>query len=138
MARVRIEVRMTDVRGWVLIGETGISGDMSDVEASTFGSEEEADSFMASLEDLPEFESWFERLEEWRVVDAPATSGPSGPSGATQSEEDREAKQTKLRLLPTVRRSLSARAKARGLDMSAYVSALVMADAAGAVVWPKG
>lgn len=56
--------------------------------------------------------------------------------GATQPEDERDKQQTKLRLLPSVRRSLDKRAKARGLDMSAYVSALVMADAAGAVEWP--
>jgi hypothetical protein len=50
--------------------------------------------------------------------------------GATQPEEERAAQQTKLRLLPSVRRVLDRRAKARGLTASAYVSALVMADAA--------
>lgn len=50
--------------------------------------------------------------------------------GASQPEEEREAKQTKLRLLPAVKRALDRRARARGLTASAYVSALVMADAA--------
>jgi len=50
--------------------------------------------------------------------------------GATQPEDARKAEQTKLRLLPSVRRVLDKRAKAKGLTASAYVSALVMADAA--------
>ncbi|HET9045067.1 MAG TPA: hypothetical protein VFN70_18055 [Burkholderiales bacterium] len=55
----------------------------------------------------------------------------SGPSGATQPETARKAKQRLLRLTPAVNAALDERAAAKGLSASAYVSALVMADAAG-------
>ena len=57
-------------------------------------------------------------------------SGEESRHGATQPEGERVAQQTKLRLLPSVRRALERRAMAMGLTASAYVSALVMADAA--------
>lgn len=60
----------------------------------------------------------------------PRTNPEESRHGATQPEEARAAEQVKLRLLPSVRRVLGRRAKAQGLTASAYVSALVMADAA--------
>ncbi len=62
-------------------------------------------------------------------------AGEESRHGASQPEADRKAQQTKLRLLPAVRRDLDKLAKRRGLTASGYVSALVMADAAGAIEW---
>ncbi len=63
-------------------------------------------------------------------------AGEESRHGATQPEADRKADKTTLRLLPRTKAALGKQARAKGLDMSAYVSALVMADAAGAVSWP--
>jgi hypothetical protein len=55
--------------------------------------------------------------------------------GPTQPESERQAGQRKLRLLPAVQADLDRLAELRGLSVSAYVSALVMADACGLVAW---
>ncbi len=62
----------------------------------------------------------------------PAKSSPARktPPGRNVEEWERKTQQRKLRLLPSVDAVLDARAKARGLTVSAYVSALVMADVA--------
>jgi hypothetical protein len=61
----------------------------------------------------------------------PAKKTPEAPrarSGPTQPEAERKAKARLLRLLPATSAILDARARARGLTASAYVTALVMAD----------
>ena len=57
---------------------------------------------------------------------SPARKAP----GRNVEEWERKTRQRKLRLLPSVDAVLDERAAARGLTASAYVSALVMADAA--------
>lgn len=50
-------------------------------------------------------------------------------SGPTQPEDQRKRRQWKLRVSPEVRDLAHDRAAARGQDVSAYVSELVLADA---------
>ena len=68
--------------------------------------------------------------DSWGSDVARPRAGEESRHGASQPEDERKAQQTKLRLLPSVRRVLDRRARARGMTASAYVSALVMADAA--------
>lgn len=63
-----------------------------------------------------------------------ATKQPKRPerrsSGPTQSEPARKRKQLLLRVLPIVAHSIAERSKELGIDKSAYVTGLVVADVA--------